>query len=330
MIASHGLKRSFFDLKPSYFKDLTFLNFAQIMTLIKGDPMKLKTLALGLGLVFALTACASHAHAQDVDLQLIRNATVKITFDDTTFLVDPILADAGSYDAFPNTYRSYLRNPLTPLPESIDEILEGVDAVLLTHTHQDHWDAKAQEVLPKDIPLLVQNQIDYDLVTSQGFKNVRILDKHDKFAQVTLTRTPCRHGSEKMMQDPDMKALLGEVMGIVFRAEGAPSIYLAADTVYFDGVEKTLKEEKPDYVVLNTGGASVTQAQFAEDPEIIMDEKDVGKVHQQVPEAKIIAVHMDAINHMTVDRKDLSYYVNKNNLRDKVFIPFDGEKLELK
>ena len=51
-----------------------------------------------------------------VQLQEIRNATVKITYADTTFLIDPMLSKKGTYPGFENTYRSELRNPLVELP----------------------------------------------------------------------------------------------------------------------------------------------------------------------------------------------------------------------
>lgn len=292
--------------------------------------MKLKNTITALSLSLTLFVTSANALATEVNMQLIRNATVKLSFGDTTFLVDPLLAEPSSYPGFEDTYRSNLRNPLTPLPMSVDKVLKGVDAVIVTHTHLDHWDDAAVKYLPKNIPLLVQNKADLKLVRSQGFTNARILDKQDKFESVSLTRTPCRHGSEKMMADPVVGPSLGSVMGIIFRADDAPSVYLAADTVYYDGVEKVLDKEKPDYIILNTGGASLTLDAFADDPEIIMDEKDVSAVHAKSPQSYIIAVHMDAINHMTVDRKDLSAYVNEQGLRDKVFIPFDGEQIRLK
>ncbi len=38
-------------------------------------------------------------------------------------------------------------------------------------------------------------------------------------------------------------------------------------------------------------------------------------------------MHTDASNHMTVQRKGLSEYVNARGIRDKVCLPFDGETL---
>ena len=50
---------------------------------------------------------------------------------------------------FPDTHRSHLRNPLIDLPIKAEMILEGVDVVIITHTHLDHWDDVAQKSIPK-------------------------------------------------------------------------------------------------------------------------------------------------------------------------------------
>lgn len=131
-------------------------------------------------------------------VQLIRNATVKVTYGETTFLVVPMLAETGTYPGFPETYRSELRNPLVPLPMLVQDVFKGVDAVVLTHTHLDHWDDAAQQALPKGIPLIVQDAKDAELVRSQGFNNVRILEKVMDFRGIRLTKTACQHGSDAM------------------------------------------------------------------------------------------------------------------------------------
>lgn len=59
-----------------------------------------------------------------------------------------------------------------------------------------------------------------------------------------------------------------------------------------------------------------------------MGKEDVRKMVEKMPNSDVVAIHMDAINHMTVDRKDLSEYARKHGIRDKVLIPFDGEKMD--
>ena len=50
----------------------------------------------------------------------------------------------------------------------VEELLAGVDAVILTHTHLDHWDEAAQKAIPKDLPLFVQNEEDARLVRGRA------------------------------------------------------------------------------------------------------------------------------------------------------------------
>lgn len=92
---------------------------------------------------------AQDLNGQEQSVQLIRNATVKVKYNGVTFLVDPMLAPKGAYPGFTGTLHSEIRNPTIPLTLRIQEILNGVDAVLLTHTHEDHWDKLLSSTYPK-------------------------------------------------------------------------------------------------------------------------------------------------------------------------------------
>ncbi|HEI5025414.1 TPA: MBL fold metallo-hydrolase [Escherichia coli] len=255
-------------------------------------------------------------------MQHIRNATIKVTYGETTFLIDPMLADKGTYPGFENTYRSELRNPLVELPIAAEDVIEGTDAVIVTHTHLDHWDDAAQKLLPKDIPLFVQNAADAETLGSQGFKNVRILDDSAEFGGVTLHKTGGQHGSDNLYAVPELAKSLGEVMGVVFEAEGQRTTYVVGDTVWRDEVMQSLDRYRPDVIVLNTGAAEVNG--FEGDP-IIMGKEDTLRVHRAAPEATIVAVHMDAVNHMTLNREGLADFVQNAGIEEHVLIPADGE-----
>lgn len=120
--------------------------------------------AISLGMSSTHLLAAETAMSRDTSkvtqIQEIRNATIKVTYADTTFLIDPMFAAKGFYDGFPDTHRSYLRNPLVELPLKPETILQDVDAVIVTHTHLDHWDDAAQKLIPKRMPIFVQNQAD--------------------------------------------------------------------------------------------------------------------------------------------------------------------------
>jgi len=264
------------------------------------------------------------AHKQ-TQIQLVRNATLKISYADTTFLVDPMLAKKGAYPGFEGTYRSTLRNPLLELPMSVDEVIAGVDAIIVTHTHLDHWDEAAQQLLPKDLPIFVQHEADAALIKSQGFKQVTVIHDQTKFAGITVTKTGGQHGTDEMYAVPQLAALLGEAMGVVFKAPGYKTTYVVGDTVWNGVVEQALNKHQPDVVILNTGYAQIEGFPNS----IIMGKEDVTRTKNIVPEATIIRVHMDAVNHAALSRKELREFVKANNLTRSVKVPNDGEILKL-
>ena len=296
--------------------------------------MSIKILVSSLALAISLASGGAFAQAaatetlatpqEAVQLQQIRNATVKITYADTTFLIDPMLAKKGTYPGFEGSYRSELRNPLVDLPMSAEELLDGVDAVIVTHTHLDHWDDAAQEFLPKDIPLYTQHQADATMIRSQGFTNVRVLSYKAEFGGVTLSKTGGQHGTDEMYAVAEMAIALGDAMGVVFQAPGHKTLYLVGDTIWRDEVDQVLTEYEPQVIVLNAGYAMLNGF----DDSIIMGKDDVLRATKAAPHATIVATHMGAINHMALSREELKTYVEENNIQDQVEIPEDGALID--
>ena len=68
----------------------------------------------------------------------------------------------------------------------------------------------------------------------------------------------------------------------------------------YDAVEHVLDEQRPDVVVVNAGGA-----RFSGGEPIVMDADDVVAVARRAPGARVVAVHLDAINHCVQTRADL-------------------------
>jgi hypothetical protein len=77
-------------------------------------------------------------------------------------------------------------------------------------------------------------------------------------------------------------------------------------------------------IVLNAGEARMLGYVGS----IIMSKDDVLRAYKAAPNAAIVAVHMDAINHMALSRKDLLEYVEQNGMRDRVRVAADGEILK--
>ena len=269
-----------------------------------------------------VTMMTGSAFAQ-VSYQHVRNATGKLAYNDTVFLIDPMLAEKGRYEGFAGTFNSEVRNPMVELPESKEDVLQSVDALIVTHTHSDHWDEVAQQFINKDIPVFVQDEKDAAEIRKEGFSNVQVLDRDIDFQGIRLTRVEGTHGTEEMYANPVASAVLGESMGVVFAAPGEKTTYLMGDTVWTARVDKTLQNRKPDIMIMNTGYAKTLDYNES----IIMGTADVAKAAARMPESKIVAVHMDAINHCTVSRKNMRSFVKNRNLDKQVYVPDDGKTI---
>lgn len=261
----------------------------------------------------------SHLLASEVTQ--IRNATVKINYGGKVFLVDPMFAPKDAYKGFKGTLNSHLNWPRVELPFSTNEILKDVDAVIITHIHLDHLDETAIKAIPKDILMFSQDEKDKAYLEKSGFKNVKIMTKNSSIGDVKLSITGGLHGSQELVFK--YKELLGKVSGVVFSAKNEKTIYLAGDTVFNKDIEDVIKNYNPEIIILNSG-----DAQLGDGSSILMTKEEVLATHKVAPKAKIIAVHMEAVNHSALSRYELKEYSKQKGMEDFVFIPKDGESLK--
>ncbi|MFJ8104130.1 MBL fold metallo-hydrolase [Lysinibacillus sp. NPDC096212] len=247
-------------------------------------------------------------------IQQIRNATLVIEYAGNKFLIDPLLANEGVYPPYPNSLRQDQNNPLVELPTSIDKLIH-VDAVIVTHLHLDHFDGVAKEVLPKDLKMFVQNEEDANEVKKAGFSNVEVLQEDTVFEGIQLIKTKGQHGRGEILK------LTGQVCGVVFNHPNEKKLYIAGDTVWYDGVQEVLLKNHPEIIVVNGG-----DNQFLEGGSLIMGKDDIYEVYKTAPNAKIIVSHMEAVNHWTLSRTDLKSFINEKGIAAQVFVPEDGEE----
>jgi L-ascorbate metabolism protein UlaG (beta-lactamase superfamily) len=243
-------------------------------------------------------------------IRLIRHATLWIEFGGVRFLLDPMLSEAGANPPIPGTANSH-RNPLVPLPVPPDE-LSAPDAVLVTHLHQDHWDAAAASVIRKGTPVFTQ-PCSVDGLRAAGFGSVEAVDRATVFQGVTLTRTGGQHGSGPI------RIAMGHVSGFVLQAPGEPVLYVAGDTVWCSDVKEALDAYRPDFTIVNAGGA-----RFLTGDPITMNGSDITELCRYAPYTRVAAVHLDAINHCLETRTELQRHMDLAGLSDRVSVPDDG------
>ncbi|UTR12752.1 MBL fold metallo-hydrolase [Evansella sp. LMS18] len=250
-----------------------------------------------------------------MNIHQIRNATLIVEYAGKKFLIDPMLAEKGTYTPFPNSPRQDQNNPLVELPVSVDNIIENIDAVIVTHLHYDHWDEAAKEALPKDIKIFSQNEEDAAEIRSAGFQNVEVLNEETTFGGIQLIKTKGEHGRGAILK------LAGLVCGVVLKHPDEKTLYVAGDTVWYDAVQEVIGTHNPEIIVVNAG-----DNQFFEGGSLVMGKEDVYEVYKAAPDAKIIAVHMEAVNHWALSREELKSFVNEKGISDNVLVPADGEE----
>lgn len=250
------------------------------------------------------------------NIQVVRNATLVVNFAGSRFLIDPMLADKGGYPGIEGTPNSHLSNPKVALTVPMEEILD-VDAVIVTHTHFDHWDEAAQALVPKHLPVFTQHEDDQELIRSQGFSDVRLL-MGSEFNGITLTQTLGQHGSDAVMSV--LGEFLGMACGVVFSHPEEKTLYIAGDTLWNQYVQDSLKEFQPEIVVLNAGDAHILGV-----GSVTMGKQAVYEVYQAAPQATIIVCHMEAINHELLTRQELREFSTVKGMSDRLLVPEDGE-----
>lgn len=245
-------------------------------------------------------------------IQLIRSATLRVEYAGHLFVIDPYLATKHSRPSF--TGKS--PNPLIDLPVSPEQVFADAEMVIVSHLHSDHFDPAAQELLPKNTPILCQ-PVDADQIMSKGFRTVIPIEDKLVWQGITITRIEGQHGSGEVLND------MGRASGFVFQTQHEPTIYWAGDTIWTSGVEETIMRFKPQIVITHSSGAM-----WGDQVLIVMDAEQTLKVCKAAPESKVIAVHLDSLDHGTVSRADLRRYANEHGVgTDRLLIPIDGETL---
>lgn len=245
---------------------------------------------------------ASGATVTVVRLTLVRNATLLLELEGRRILVDPMLDDAGARPPVENTPNP-CRNPTVPLPRPAEELVRGLDAVLVTHLHRDHFDDTAARLVPRDVPVFCQPQ-DAPRLEALDLDARPIEDAVD-WDGTLITRTGGRHGTGETAE------LLGPVSGFV-----VGDLYVAGDTVWCSAVEEAIATHRPRVAVVN-GSA----ARFLEGGPLVMTTDEIREVVARVP--TVMVVHLEAINHCLDTRAQVRAAV------PEAIVPEDGETLEL-
>ncbi len=248
-------------------------------------------------------------------IQLIRNATLRVTYNGRLFIIDPFLAAKETIRSF----AGISQNPIVDLPMTPEAVIDGAEMVLVSHLHVDHFDDMAMNLLSKTLPILCQPG-DEATIREKGFVKVTAVSDQHTWQGITFTRTPGRHGYGELAER------MGNVSGFVWEAAGEPKVYWAGDTVWYEPVAEIIAKYQPDVIVTHSSGAK-----FGDSQPIVMDVGQTTAVCQAAPNAVVIAVHLESLDHGSVTRADLRTAAAAKGISEhRLRIPADGETVEIR
>lgn len=151
----------------------------------------------------------------------------------TTLLIDPFLKD----------------NPSTPAAFK-DLTRYKPDAILVTHSHQDHK-ADAAEIAKASGAKVIGA---FELISAMKVPDAQKMGGNVggsfKVGDATISLVPAMHGSEPG----------GRPLGFVIELDNGKSVYHTGDTWIFSDMKLIQDFYKPDILLLNAGGGPFTQS----------------------------------------------------------------------
>jgi|tagenome__1003787_1003787.scaffolds.fasta_scaffold20500013_2 L-ascorbate metabolism protein UlaG (beta-lactamase superfamily) len=251
----------------------------------------------------------------------LRNATIVLEAGGKRILVDPMLGSKGSLPPLAFIRHKARRNPTVELPGSSEQVLAELHAALITHCrygHADHFD-KAGNALLKDrnLPVYCHSK-DVRFLQKKGLRTEPIAPHQPRdFFDGQITAFHAVHGYGLVGK------MMGPGVGYLIELPGEPTIYLSGDTVLTDEVKRVLTEHKPDIAVVHAGSASLDFGR-----PILMPMNELLAFMRLAP-GRVVANHMEAVNHCPTTRVQLHEEAQRAGLDDKLITPEDGQTVEL-
>lgn len=261
-------------------------------------------------------------------IEFIRNATMKIEYGGKTFLTDPMFAEKETLPGFLNP--NAMVNPTVDLPVSVEDIIADFDGVLLSHSHipaeevpsppSDHFDPVAIETLSKDTAIYIQ-PFDEAGLKRIGFTNTKTINDTMDIDGVTISRITGRH----VDLDP-LLPMIGESSGYILKATNSPTILWTGDTLLTEDMKSAIKDSTPDIIIAHPGKAQLPIDAEGNMATLLMGEEEIIEIAKLAPNAKIIAIHMEALDHCTTSRESLRKKASEAGIsEEQLIIPVEGE-----
>lgn len=251
----------------------------------------------------------------------LRSATFVLEIGGKRILIDPMLGAKGSLPPFAVIRHKARKNPTVELPSNAQQILAELDAALISHCrygHEDHLDKAGNALLKeRSLPVYCHSK-DVKFLQKKGHRTESMTPHQPRdFFDGQITAYHAVHGYGIIGK------LMGPGVGYLIEMPGEPSIYLSGDTVLTDEVKRVLTDRKPDIALVHAGSASIDIGR-----PILMPMNELVEF-MRLASGRVVANHMEAINHCPTTRAMLQEEARKAGLDDKLITPANGQTVEI-
>jgi L-ascorbate metabolism protein UlaG (beta-lactamase superfamily) len=231
---------------------------------------------------------------------------------ETVALIDPFLS--------PYRGRAY-ESSLTPAEAT------GIDLVLVTHEHIDHFDAEAAPVIAAASPgaLFVVPTPIVDMVTKVGVPPDRVVGAQPgdrlELAGLAIHPVPARHGVT--MDDAygfgeELSGGLVRFLGYVVDAGGV-RLYHAGDTIHYAGMETRLADMHIDLAMLPINGRDPER----ESRNIVgnLNEREAAWLAREIRADLLVPMHYDLFDRNRGYPALLVHSIERDHSGVPVYVP---------
>ena len=252
----------------------------------------------------------------------------------------------------PGVTATRLKDPSVDLDQ-----LPALDAILLSHYHEDHFDKLVEDSLNRDFDIISTPHAKENLAAKEEpFRNVHALDffqsmlchidgektEDGKEAVVKVTATPGKH------VPPGLLSAANDILGAVPPTNGwmlelgyasdskdvetGYRIYISGDTLMVDELKeipKRLKDEKIDLMLVHLGGTTIPGPKMPMLMVTMDGEQGVQLMRLMNPDVTI-PVHFDDYDVMLSGLDDFKKEVGGTEFEGRVVYLERGERYEFR
>ncbi|MCW2793870.1 MAG: metal-dependent hydrolase [Nocardioides sp.] len=256
-------------------------------------------------------------------LEFIGTATTILRLGPFTVLTDPNFLHRGQ--------RAYLgkgfwSKRLTE-PSLQPEELPGLDLVLLSHLHGDHFDRRARAGLDRELPVLstpsaARRLQQWGFGNATGMSTWESASYADGGHRLTVRAVPGQHGKGLA------RALVPPVMGSVLELESPDSrtvrVYVSGDTLYYPALAQVTERTGPlDAAVVHLGGTRLLGLT------VTMDDRQGADLLELLTPRVTVPVHHDDYGVFKSPLGDFLATCRGRGLRSELRVVGRGETVSL-